>query len=76
MHNFVYLAQRRSQEFSCEPNFGVGRASPLGCASGRTTFLLLCFWGLCSTGDAAIARIRVLLKFHQGFMLPSWPAAL
>jgi len=22
MHNFVYLAQRRSQEFSCEPNFG------------------------------------------------------
>jgi len=23
MHNFVYLAQRRSQEFSCEPNFGV-----------------------------------------------------
>ena len=25
MHNFVYLAQRRSEEFSCEPNFG-GRA--------------------------------------------------
>ena len=25
MHNCVYLAQRRSQEFSCEPNFG-GRA--------------------------------------------------
>ena len=24
MHNFVYLAQRRSQEFSCEPNFGEG----------------------------------------------------
>jgi len=22
MHNFVYLAQRRSHEFSCEPNFG------------------------------------------------------
>ena len=22
MHNFVYLAQRRSQEFFCEPNFG------------------------------------------------------
>jgi len=21
MHNFVYLVQRRSQEFSCEPNF-------------------------------------------------------
>ena len=36
MHNFVYLAQRRSQEFSCEPNFGEGRALrplPLGCAS-------------------------------------------
>ena len=28
MHNFVYLAQRRSQEFSCEPNFeGGGRAA-------------------------------------------------
>jgi len=26
MHNFVYLAQRRSHEFSCEPNFGGGRA--------------------------------------------------
>jgi len=26
MHNFVYLAQLRSQEFSCEPNFGGGRA--------------------------------------------------
>ena len=24
MHNFVYLAQRLSQEFSCEPNFGAG----------------------------------------------------
>ena len=36
MYNFVYLAQRRSQEFSCEPNFG-GGASPFdplpGCAS-------------------------------------------
>ena len=35
MHNFVYLAQLRSQEFSCEPNFGGGHAPPLGCASGR-----------------------------------------
>jgi len=34
MHNFVYLAQRRSQEFSCEPNFR-GAPLPLGCASGR-----------------------------------------
>ena len=37
MHNFVYLAQKRSQEFSCEPNFGGGgvptEPSPLGCAS-------------------------------------------
>jgi len=24
MQNFVYLAQRHSQEFSCEPNFGGG----------------------------------------------------
>ena len=28
MHNFVYLAQRHSQEFSCEPNFGGGAACP------------------------------------------------
>jgi len=28
MHNFVYLAQRRSQEFSCEPNFGGGGSVP------------------------------------------------
>ena len=34
MHNFVYLAQRRSQEFSCEPNLG-GRAPPPGCATVR-----------------------------------------
>ena len=33
MHNFVYLAQRRSQEFSCEPNFGGKGVPPLGCAS-------------------------------------------
>jgi len=33
MHNFVYLAQRRSQEFSCEPNFGGGHAPSPGCAS-------------------------------------------
>ena len=36
MHNFVYLAQRRSQEFSCEPNFGGGGVPPAppGCATG------------------------------------------
>jgi len=38
MHNFAYLAQRRNQEFSCEPNFG-GRAPapPLGCATAAET---------------------------------------
>jgi len=38
MHNFVYLAQRRSQEFSCEPNFFWGGACPRhppGCATGQ-----------------------------------------
>ena len=75
MHNFVYLAQRRSQEFSCEPNFGEGRAPPWLRQWADYVFVTV-FLGLCSTGDAAIARIRVLLKFHQGFMLPSWPAAL
>jgi len=28
MHNFVYLAQRRSEECSCEPNFGGGSVPP------------------------------------------------
>jgi len=28
MYNFVYLAQRHSQEFSCEPNFGGGVPVP------------------------------------------------
>jgi len=28
MHNFVYLAQRRSQEFYCEPNFRGGVPLP------------------------------------------------
>ena len=28
MHNFVYLAQRRSEEFSCERNFGGGASPP------------------------------------------------
>jgi len=40
MHNFVYLAQRRSQEFSCKNNFfgGEGRApAPLGCASDASS---------------------------------------
>jgi len=32
MPNFVYLAQRHSHEFSCEPNFGGGGVPP-GCAS-------------------------------------------
>ena len=39
MHNFVYLAQRRSQEFSCEPNLGGGvpPVSP-GCTSALPVF--------------------------------------
>jgi len=33
MHNFVYLAQRCSQGFSCEPNFGGRAPRPPGCAT-------------------------------------------
>ena len=33
MHNFVYLAQRRSQEFSCRPNFRGGACRHPGCAT-------------------------------------------
>jgi len=39
MHNLVYLGQRRSQEFSCEPNFGGGGVPPPpGCATGLELF--------------------------------------
>ena len=33
MHNFVYLAQRRSQELSCKPNFGWGACPPVPLAA-------------------------------------------
>jgi len=35
MHNFVFFAQWRSQEFSCEPNFGGWGVPPVppGCAT-------------------------------------------
>jgi len=39
MHNFVYLAQRRSQEFSCEPNFGGRDPCPLLAAPVATVCL-------------------------------------
>jgi len=45
MHNFVYLAQRRSQEFSFEPNFG-GRplAAPVQLILVRiNTGVILCY---------------------------------
>jgi len=40
MHNFVYLAQRRSQEFSCEPNLG-GRAPPLAAPLSATVSIFV-----------------------------------
>jgi len=57
MHDYVYLAQRRSKEFSCEPISGGVPPPPLGCASalnslreGRTLPLplrRLKFFSLC-----------------------------
>jgi len=49
MHNFVYLAQRRSQQFLCEPNFGGGGASPpfpLAAPLGRRNHVLggVAYW--------------------------------
>ena len=54
MHNFVYLAKRRSQEFSCEPNFGGGVCRPPG-PPGCTT------WPQLSRGPRQLsaARLRV-----------------
>jgi len=48
MHNFVYLAQRRSQEFSCEPNFvgGVPRpplAAPVVSSESSVRYVP-CYW--------------------------------
>jgi len=47
MHNFVCLAQRRSQEFSCEQE----RASPPGYASAHSAagLLLLLLWAHAGT---------------------------
>jgi len=42
MHNFVYLAQRRSQEFSCEPNFGGGEPVLLNVIRGETCMPAAC----------------------------------
>jgi len=41
MHNFMYLAQRRSQEFSCEPNLG-GRAPRAPWLRHWCNFTVLC----------------------------------
>jgi len=43
MHNFVYLAQRRSQEFSCEPNFGGGGVPPLAAPLAAAAAAVNCF---------------------------------
>ena len=55
MHNFVYLAQRRSQEFSCEPNFWGGRlfthAHHMLSADGRTMAVVVCHAS--ATGERA-----------------------
>jgi len=52
MHNFVYLAQRRSQEFSCELNFGGrGRAPPLGCVNAGSL-------------DSRVAGSHNVTQFH------------
>jgi len=48
MHDFAYLAQRRSQEFSCEPNFGGG--APLAAvnhyfsSSTENISIPVCLW--------------------------------
>jgi len=77
MHSFVYLAQRRSQEFSREPNFGGGRAlaPPLGCASASFAGYLMYFqsrtanclckrnWGL---GLELVGLVGLVLKLGMG----------
>jgi len=60
MHNFVYLAQRRSQEFSCEPNFGGGRAPPPGCASSVSARILALVLQLCERN-----KLKLKLKLSS-----------
>ena len=66
MHNFVYLAQRRSQEFSCEPNFGGGAcpAPPPGCATATTVFRLpysCCYLARLCCGDHYLVAVCLLI---------------
>ena len=61
MHNFVYLAPRRSQEFSFEPNFGGGGVPPPPLAAP-----------LVAVGVHAVARENSLCQRH--FQLCAWLA--
>ena len=60
MHNFVYLAQRRSQEFFCEPNFG-GKGVPPPLVAPVITYRNLRCWKLTQV-DAACATAMTELN--------------
>jgi len=59
MHNFVYLAQRRSEKFSCEPNYG-GGLLPLAARVKRhpEIHVLSVLWRCWSCDGKGIRRIR------------------
>jgi len=73
MHSFVYLARGRSQEFSCEPNFGGVPPPPLAapllpvlvCGTPcrhtsnriRKRFLMFCFNAVCFFIDVSFGAV-------------------
>ena len=74
MHNFVYLAQRCSQEFFCVPNFG-GRARPLAAPLLPVTgpkFPTLALTFLIMKVASAIAVSRYDGHHHGGHVLESF----
>ena len=88
MHNFVYLAQRRSQKFSCEPNFGGGacpRPPPLAAPVSRLVILeanIVCVAHVCvrqiDIRYATIVEPDFTLRIHLvGFFIAtvSYPSS-
>ena len=77
MHNFVYLAQRRSQEFSCEPNFGGRDPCPLLAAPVATVCLSVGHTGEpCESGRTDRDEGRLVRTIRQiGAHWPrlAWP---
>jgi len=79
MHNFVYFIQRRSQKFSCEPNFGGGGRAPrpsfpLAAPLVHRDYLLklLRRQGLPDAQLSVIANAVIISRLLYRYALPAW----